>query len=46
MQQNGLDPGTTEIQNLQNGIQQLEYKVKDMAMVSRLTPTVPVLLDQ
>lgn len=34
MQQNGLDPAKSEIQKLQNRIQQLEYNVKAMATVS------------
>lgn len=34
IQQNGLDPTTSEIQKLQNHIQQLEYNVKAMATVS------------
>lgn len=34
IQQNGLDPTKSEIQKLQNHIQQLEYNVKAMATVS------------
>lgn len=34
IQQNGLDPATSEIQKLQNHIKQLEYNVKAMATVS------------
>lgn len=46
IQQNGLDPTKSEIQKLQNHIQQLEYNVKAMATVS-LTMTnvnVPTLI--
>lgn len=34
MQQNGLDSTVSDIQKVQNHIQQLEYKVKAMATVS------------
>lgn len=38
IQQNGLDPAKSEIQKLQNHIQQLEYNVKAMATVSLAVP--------
>lgn len=34
IQQNGMDPKNSEIQKLQNHIQQLEYNVKAQATVS------------
>lgn len=40
MQQNGLDPTVSEIQKVQNHIQQREYKVKAMATVSLKTAYV------